>query len=203
MPVDSQAQEATILVNNSIFVRSFKPSPPITLPENGGLSYYFLWHSNELKMKPERFATELARLDCGEILDIFVENEDGMTSFANSLATKFEASDWVLLEGPLGAGKTTFARAVIHYFGWTQAVRSPTFNLVHLFPTTPLIAHADLYRTPESVGTDILELFDDRLCLIEWPEPLFEIASRFTHWRLKFMIAEHGRIVNVHHYQPK
>jgi tRNA threonylcarbamoyl adenosine modification protein YjeE len=90
------------------------------------------------------------------------------------IAAGLEAGDTVALEGDLGAGKTTLARATLRALGVTEDVPSPTFTLVQLYETTRLtVRHYDLYRI-ESPG-EIEELgLDDALAegaaLIEWPE---------------------------------
>lgn len=85
--------------------------------------------------------------------------------------------DCLLLEGPVGAGKTHFARHLI----WSlmqvpEDVPSPTFTLVQTYETTVGdLWHADLYRLTHM--DDIHELgladaLDEAICLIEWPELL-------------------------------
>lgn len=80
----------------------------------------------------------------------------------------------VALSGPLGAGKSSLARAMLRAMGVRGAVRSPTYTLVERYPLPDGEAlHLDLYR----IGApDELEYFglDDadasQLWLIEWPE---------------------------------
>ncbi len=79
----------------------------------------------------------------------------------------------VLLAGELGAGKSTFARALIRTLGHSGPVPSPTYTLVEPYRVSQgLIYHVDLYRvTTEDelryLGWDEL---DDGLRLVEWPE---------------------------------
>ena len=79
----------------------------------------------------------------------------------------------VLLAGELGAGKSTFARALILALGHSGLVPSPTYTLVEPYRVSRgLIYHVDLYRvTAEEelryLGWDEL---DDGLRLVEWPE---------------------------------
>jgi tRNA threonylcarbamoyladenosine biosynthesis protein TsaE len=90
------------------------------------------------------------------------------------LAECLVAGDVVRLEGPLGAGKTTLARAVIRALVGPVTVPSPTFTLVETYEAPDFgVWHFDLYRL-EKPG-DIWELgaeeaFDDAVSLIEWPE---------------------------------
>lgn len=84
----------------------------------------------------------------------------------------------VALHGPLGAGKTSFARGIGAGWGADQPLRSPTFTLVqeHRRPGDDArLYHIDLYRaTNESdlASLGLEEIFDDEdsVCLIEWPE---------------------------------
>ena len=66
-----------------------------------------------------------------------IDNEEEMIQFGSQLSQKLKAGDIVLLYGELGAGKTTLVRGVMRGYGWTEPVRSPTFNLFSLYETTP------------------------------------------------------------------
>ena len=59
-----------------------------------------------------------------------IDNEEGMIQLGSLLSQKLKAGDIVLLYGELGVGKTTFVRGVMRGYGWTEPVRSPTFNNV-------------------------------------------------------------------------
>ena len=98
--------------------------------------------------------------------------EAEMTAFGAEFVTRLQIGDVVLLSGPLGAGKTTLARAMIKALGWKGAVRSPTYNLIHTYPTVPPVMHADLYRVDGAAGLGLEEYLDSHLCLIEWPDRL-------------------------------
>lgn len=104
-----------------------------------------------------------------------------MKDLAANLLDSWSAGTVVLLEGPLGAGKTTFVRGVLESLGHVGAVRSPTFNLLHEYATTPPVIHADLYRLGSSSGLGLEEFFDTHLCLIEWPDRLVETPPA---WRI-------------------
>ena len=81
----------------------------------------------------------------------------------------------VIFEGEMGAGKTTFIKAVCRELGVTDAVSSPTFSIVNEYETTSgkRLYHFDFYRIEEeqeALSIGALEYFDSgNLCFIEWP----------------------------------
>ena len=98
-------------------------------------------------------------------------------SFAAELATLVRPGDAVLLDGPLGAGKTAFARAFLRKLSNNPAleVPSPTFTLVQTYdsPSGP-VHHFDLWRLDGPAA--LAELgWDDMthdIVLVEWPDRL-------------------------------
>lgn len=104
-------------------------------------------------------------------------SEEETKNFAKKCAKAAKTGDIFLLKGPLGAGKSVFARAFIqHLAGADIDVPSPTFTLVQTYDTPKTsIWHFDLYRleTPEEIyelGWE--EAIIDNILLIEWPERL-------------------------------
>jgi tRNA threonylcarbamoyladenosine biosynthesis protein TsaE len=91
-----------------------------------------------------------------------------------SLAKLLRIGDVVTLSGPLGAGKTTFARGLIRALGHQGEVPSPSFAIVQPYDAlTPPVTHADLYRLQSPDELDELGLDDAALfgaLLVEWPE---------------------------------
>lgn len=93
------------------------------------------------------------------------------------LATVAKPGDAILLEGPIGAGKSSLARAFIRArLGADEDVPSPTFTLVQVYEDDGTeIWHADLYRLthPDEVwelGLD--QAFETAICLVEWSDRL-------------------------------
>jgi tRNA threonylcarbamoyladenosine biosynthesis protein TsaE len=81
----------------------------------------------------------------------------------------------VALVGPLGAGKTHFARAVVEGLGGDgRRVSSPTFALIHEYPAQLPVYHFDTYRLPDEAAfadLGVAEYFDgDGVCLVEWAD---------------------------------
>lgn len=103
---------------------------------------------------------------------------------ARALEPNLGAGDVLLLKGPIGAGKTHFARTLIQArlarFDAVEDVPSPTFTLVQTYIAGTLeIWHADLFRLSgpdDAVELGLLDAFDTALCLVEWPERLGDSA---------------------------
>ena len=97
-------------------------------------------------------------------------------TLASALAAALpaDAGGWmILLQGELGAGKSTFARAMLHALGHEGSVPSPTYTLVepYTLPDYPAY-HIDLYRIASADELEFLGWSDlqDGLKLVEWPE---------------------------------
>jgi tRNA threonylcarbamoyl adenosine modification protein YjeE len=93
-------------------------------------------------------------------------------AFAAAFAAQLVPGDVVGLSGPLGAGKTTFVRAVVRARHGNDPTTSPTFTFWHRYPGTPPINHLDLYRVEDPAELTELGLeqaFDgDSIVLVEW-----------------------------------
>jgi tRNA threonylcarbamoyl adenosine modification protein YjeE len=101
-------------------------------------------------------------------------SEPGLIALAGRLAGTLPPGSVVWLEGPLGAGKTTFARALLAARGATLPATSPTFNLVHHHEGPRGAAyHVDCYRLrdpEEAAELDWDTMQHGDLLLVEWPE---------------------------------
>jgi len=89
------------------------------------------------------------------------------------LARRLRAGDVVLVEGELGAGKTTFVRGAAHALGVSAVVTSPTFTIGQRYPAPVAVAHVDLFRIADLRQEDPELLSDylrpDTIAFVEWP----------------------------------
>ncbi|MEL0438344.1 tRNA (adenosine(37)-N6)-threonylcarbamoyltransferase complex ATPase subunit type 1 TsaE [Phycobacter sp. K97] len=110
-----------------------------------------------------------------------LDTPDKTAELAEQIAGTLRPGDCLLLEGPIGAGKTHFARNLIQSLQEVpEDVPSPTFTLVQTYdlPEGDLW-HADLYRLTsldeiEELG--LIAAFDDAITLVEWPDRLEELT---------------------------
>lgn len=128
-------------------------------------------------------------------------------ALARRLAAAARAGDVIALHGPLGAGKTAFARAFIAARAAMTGeeigeVPSPTFTLAQLYDMAdPPLWHFDLYRLDKSddaLELGIEEAFADGIALIEWPERLGPyLPRRALHLHLEFAEPEGARMAQL------
>lgn len=101
--------------------------------------------------------------------------EAELTDWGRRLGRQIDPPLIITLDGDLGAGKTTLAKAICQGFGVQDEVTSPTFAIVHEYhaPKSPVF-HIDLYRLDkpldlQNVGWDDI-MQADALVLVEWPD---------------------------------
>ena len=97
---------------------------------------------------------------------------------AKKISTKCSEREIITLSGPLGVGKSTFAKYFIKYFLNEEIeVTSPTYTIVQRYSSNQRseVWHMDFYRLKNDTNVDDLDLneaFEKAVCLIEWPEKL-------------------------------
>lgn len=108
----------------------------------------------------------------------------------------------MLLEGDLGAGKTTLVRGLVSALpgGEDAEVSSPSFTICNLYPTRPEVAHFDLYRqqgsSPDDLYCESLES-PSTLVVVEWAQYLTAHDLPESMLRLTWQPAEAGRLVEL------
>lgn len=108
-----------------------------------------------------------------DALNFSLPDSDATDALGAAMAHTRPPRAVVHLQGDLGAGKSTLARALLRALGVQGAIRSPTYTLVERYPISGGEAwHLDLYRIGDSGELDFLGLDEDSatLWLVEWPE---------------------------------
>lgn len=106
-----------------------------------------------------------------------------MAAYGARIAARLRVGDVIALEGGLGAGKTTLARAILASLGHLGEVPSPTFTIIETYAAPPLrlaVVHADFYRLDDPSELAEIGLHDYRegaVLIAEWPDH----AGGFAH----------------------
>lgn len=108
-------------------------------------------------------------------MDSFYELEK-INEAAALLLRSFNSSKVIAFHGEMGAGKTTFIKAVCRELGVDGAVSSPTYSIINQYKTREgkTVYHLDLYRLKneeEAMQAGVEDCFySGDICLVEWPE---------------------------------
>lgn len=94
--------------------------------------------------------------------------------------TIFRIGEWVALIGGMGLGKTTFVMRFVATLQEVERIRvtSPTFDIYHVYPSTPQVIHYDLFRTELLTESDLANIdweghdWCSSIVFVEWPERL-------------------------------
>ena len=108
-------------------------------------------------------------------MEIRCQDLNELQSVAAQIDNTWSSYSIWLLEGEMGAGKTTFAKVICAFWGVTETVSSPTFSIVNEYQSLKgeVIYHFDFYRIKdeeeaEEIGTTEY-FYSGNRCLIEWP----------------------------------
>ncbi|WP_053022403.1 tRNA (adenosine(37)-N6)-threonylcarbamoyltransferase complex ATPase subunit type 1 TsaE [Staphylococcus haemolyticus] len=112
---------------------------------------------------------------------ISINNLDELNHFADVLVRHLEPSDLILLNGDLGAGKTTLTQFIGKHLGVKRNINSPTFNIIKSYKGSNLkLHHMDCYRledSDEDLGFD--EYFQDEgITIIEWSQFIQDLLPK-------------------------
>ena len=109
-----------------------------------------------------------------------LDNPESTMSLGTTLTKKFPELNILLLNGPLGAGKTTLVKGIAKSLRIKETITSPTFPLSQHYPSgSPQLIHLDLYRIEETSAANEFFLQEEEesqamgaLMVVEWPERL-------------------------------
>ena len=130
--------------------------------------------------------------------DIRSSSEEETSEAGKDLAAELRVGDVVLIDGPLGAGKTAFVRGLATGLGVAaDDVSSPTFTIVQEYRGRVLLQHVDLYRlSPKEVDDLALEdLMDGAVMAVEWPDRWTSAPSDAIHVTIAPISDNERRIV--------
>ncbi len=104
---------------------------------------------------------------------MILRSTDELEGLARRVLDQLGSGALLLLEGEMGAGKTTFVAALARQLGSEASVSSPTYTLVHEYPTPEgTLVHIDAWRLPDAGALERLGLDNyldtSRLVAVEW-----------------------------------
>ena len=136
---------------------------------------------------------------------MFVKNLTETLNLGEKLSQKLNPQSIVLLQGPIGAGKTSFVQGIAKGLSISEDITSPTFALSHHYNSGKIpLFHLDLYRLENiSSAKDVFfseeeeALQSQAILVVEWPELIEPLIENF--WKIKIRYAKNfGR-----HYEIK
>ena len=139
---------------------------------------------------------------------MFVENLEETIKLGRKFAQGLNPKSIILLQGPIGAGKTSFVQGIANGLSIKEEITSPTFALSHHYNsgTIPLI-HMDLYRIENSlmakeffISEEEEAIQNEAVMVIEWPELIKPILDNF--WEIEISYTRNlGRNYKI--WEPK
>jgi tRNA threonylcarbamoyladenosine biosynthesis protein TsaE len=119
-----------------------------------------------------------------------IKDLDHLFQFASQLAMRVWPGLIILLDGELGAGKTTFVKALAKSIGIKALITSPTFTLIQEYDGVLPMTHLDLYRLDDLEALYHLDLQTyftrtEGVTCIEWAEKLGELAP-LSYLKIRF-----------------
>ena len=131
---------------------------------------------------------------------MFIENLKETLNLGKKLSHKLNPQSVVLLQGPIGAGKTSFVQGIAKGLSISEDITSPTFALAHHYNSgkIPLI-HLDLYSLDNVYSAKEVFFSEEEeaiqrqaILVIEWPDLIESVIDNF--WKIKISYAKnYGR----------
>ena len=119
-----------------------------------------------------------------------VVDADAMRNLGQKIASVLRAGDLVVLDGPLGAGKTTFTQGLAQGLNVSGVVTSPTFVVARVHRSLadgPALVHVDAYRLAGAGDIDDLdfEQYGPHVLVMEWGSPFVQfVTDAWLHLRI-------------------
>lgn len=130
-----------------------------------------------------------------------IADPEQMHELGIKIAAQLQAGDLVLLNGPLGAGKTTLTRGIGEGLGAQGTVQSPTFVLARTHKTTkgPKLVHVDAYRLGSAMELDDLDInFPQSIVVVEWARDYVDgIAESWLSVEIDRSSEDEQRLVSI------
>jgi tRNA threonylcarbamoyladenosine biosynthesis protein TsaE len=129
--------------------------------------------------------------------EVITDSEEKTKKLAESYIKKLRVGDVIALSGSLGSGKTTFIKGVAKGLNVKEFVKSPTFNLLHIYHGKLPLYHFDFYRLEEKdceeLGFD--EYFDkpDGITVVEWADKIKKELPDNAKWVKMSYVSEKKR----------
>ena len=139
---------------------------------------------------------------------MFVENLSETIKLGKQFAKELDSQSIVLLQGPIGAGKTSFVKGIAEGLSISEDITSPTFALSHHYNSGKIpLFHLDLYRIKNSLLAKELYIEEEEeankneaILVIEWPQLIETIIDNF--WKIEISYAKNsGRNYKI--WDPK
>jgi tRNA threonylcarbamoyladenosine biosynthesis protein TsaE len=131
-----------------------------------------------------------------------ISDPDQMHELGIKIADTLLAGDLVLLNGPLGAGKTTLTRGIGEGLGAQGTVQSPTFVLARTHRTErgPKLVHVDAYRLSSAMELDDLDIdFANSIVVVEWARDYVDgLAEHWLKVEIDRSSEDEHRVVEIH-----
>ena len=120
---------------------------------------------------------------------LVIKNLHSIAETAEKFIQQISAGKVFAFKGEMGAGKTTFIKAVCEALGVTETVNSPSFAIINVYTsdtTGDIIYHFDFFRInsiQEAINIGVEDYFNSgSLCFIEWPEKVEPLLPDETVW---------------------
>ena len=139
---------------------------------------------------------------------MFVENLSETIKLGKQFSKELDSQSIVLLQGPIGAGKTSFVKGIAEGLSISEDITSPTFALSHHYNSGKIpLFHLDLYRIKNSLLAKEVYIEEEEeankneaILVIEWPQLIETIIDNF--WKIEISYAKNsGRNYKI--WDPK